>query len=461
MVENALRAKIALGEIQAEGIRTIDDQMSLENYTHDEARTLKFGQPSGAVFPKTTDQASAVMKIAYRHSVPVVIRGAGSGLSGGANAIDNCLVVSLESMNEIISIDPNNMTAIVQPGVINGDLKNSLKPFGLIYPPDPASFEFSSIGGNIATNAGGLCCVKYGVTRDFVLGLEVVLADGTIIKTGRQSLKGVAGYDLTALMIGSEGTLGLVTKATLRLRPSLPQPITMLAFMPSIESAGKAIQEIRCQSVPSLLELMDQTTMESIEEFKPMGLDTNAAALIIAQSDTGGDHAHTEISLMCQTCEEHGATLVTKATEEWETDAYLEARRLALPSLQKRGTVILDDVAVPTSQIPTLLRNINEIAAKFTLTIGTFGHAGDGNMHPTIVYDKDNEESVRAANSAFSEIVSTALKLGGTITGEHGVGILKRAFLHDELESDTYNLHKAIKHTFDPSGILNPGKVID
>lgn len=459
--DNSSRAITALAKIQADGIRIITEQTSLDNYAHDEALTLSFGRPSGVVFPKTTEQVSSAMKIAHQFGIPVVARGAGSGLSGGANAIEGCIILSLESMNDIISIDANNMTAVVQPGVINGDLKDALRPFDIIYPPDPASFKFSTIGGNIATNAGGLCCVKYGVTRDFVLGLNVVLANGAIINTGRRSLKGVAGYDLTALIVGSEGTLGIVTEATLSLRPSRPQPLTMLAFMPSMESAGKAIQEIRRKTIPSLLELMDQTTMESIEEFHPMGLDTNAAALIIAQSDTGGDQARSEISQMSQTCEDHGATLVAKATEEWETEAYLEARRLALPSLQMRGTVILDDIAVPTAQIPTLLNNIDEIANKYNLTIGTFGHAGDGNMHPTIVYDKNDEVSVRAAKGAFREIISMTLKLGGTITGEHGVGVLKRGFLRDELDSNTYDLHRAVKQTFDPKGLLNPGKLID
>lgn len=429
---------------------------ALQANRFDEARLTEAGTPIAVVFPRSTAEVQTIVRLAAKHEMPLVPRGAGSGLSGGANASDGCIVVSLTAMNQILSLDQTNQLAVVQPGVITADINRTALPAGLRYPPDPSSDEFCTIGGNIATNAGGLCCVKYGVTGDFVLGLEVVLADATVVRIGRRTRKSVAGYDLVHLFVGSEGTLGIVTEATLRLRPVARPPATVVASFSSLDAAGRAIREIVGAETPSILELMDRTTIQAVEAWKPVGLDTDTEALLIMQSDAADQDA--EIAAAESRCADAGATMIVRSSDAAEAELLMTARRLAYPALERTGDVLLDDVAVPIGAIPDLLRAVQAAAQGNGVTIGTFGHAGDGNLHPTIVFDRADAGSVEAARRAFDEVVAVAVDLGGTITGEHGVGTLKRPYLAREIGAEGISLHRSIKTAFDPKGILNPGK---
>jgi glycolate oxidase len=438
----------------------LTDPEVLESYRRDEAGLVEAGTPLAAVRVSSGDEVQELLRMASAHRLPVVPRGAGSGLSGGANAVDGCLVLSLTGMDGIIDIDRGNLLAVVEPGVINADLSKAVGDLGLWYPPDPASAGFSTIGGNIATNAGGLCCVKYGVTADFVLGLEVVLADGSVLGTGRRTVKGVAGYDLTGLFVGSEGTLGVITRATLRLRPTPPSPATLVAFFADLTSTGAAVARIVSEVVPSLLELMDRATVRAVDEWKHMELDLEAAAMLIGRSDAGGERGAAEIERMAGACAAAGATYLARSADPMEADLLMTARRLALPALERMGSILLDDVAVPLGRIPDLLDAIQGVADRHGVLIGTFGHAGDGNMHPTIVFDHRDPETVARARSAFEDIIRAALGLGGTITGEHGVGLLKKPFLPEEIGEAGLAAHRRVKRALDPLGILNPGKVL-
>ncbi len=441
------------------GDRLITDPAIITGYSQDRATFLTPGTAAAVALPDTTAEITALLRICSAAGTPVVPRGAGSGLAGGANAVDGCLVLCTSRMDRILEIDPENLLAVVQPGVINADLKRAVAEHGLAYPPDPSSFEFCSIGGNVATNSGGLCCVRYGVTRDYVLGLEVVLSDGTVLRTGGRTLKGVAGYDLTALFVGSEGTLGIVTEATLKLRPAPPPAATLVAFFDSMDQAGAAIVAIRQVMVPSMLEIMDQRTVTAVEEWKHMGLDTTAAAMVVAQSDVA-NLAAVEVQDMAVVCERLGATSVVRSSNELEARLLVQARRLAIPAIEQRGTWLLDDVGVPCARIPELLRRVEEIAVARQTDIYSFGHAGDGNMHPTMVFDGRDPQATARAEAALDDIVVTALDLGGTVTGEHGVGILKRRHLGRELGADNHDVQRRLKATLDPTGILNPGKAL-
>lgn len=449
-------AAALLGDLDAAGDVVVDPDV-IEGYRRDQAAPglLEAGMPAAVVRPRTTAEVQAALHAASRHGVPVVPRGAGSGLSGGANAIDGCVVVCLERMTDVVDVDAGSLTATVQPGVLNAALGEAARRAGLWYAPDPASYEFSTIGGNVATNAGGLCCVKYGVTRDALLGLEVVLADGRAVRLGRRTRKGVVGYDLAALLCGSEGTLGVVTEVTVRLQPPPRVASTLAASFPALDGAGEAIARIVRERRPSLLELMDRTTVRAVEAFQPMELDCEAAALLFARSDEG----LADVEWMAARCEEAGATLVVTSDEEAEGRMILAARRLAYSALERLGTTLLDDVCVPVGSIAALVAGIERIAAERGVLVATFGHAGDGNMHPTLVYDHRVAEETARARAAFAEIVELALRLGGTATGEHGVGLLKRDFVAAEL-GDALPLHHAIKHALDPQGLLNPGKAL-
>jgi glycolate oxidase len=438
----------------------VADPAVVAGFSRDQAALPASGVPLALVRPTETAQVQTVMRFATQHGVPVVARGAGSGLTGGANAVDGCLVLSLVEMNAILDIDTQSMLATVQPGVITADLAAAVAEHGLWYPPDPASYEFSTLGGNVATNAGGLCCVKYGVTRDWVLGLEVVMADGEAVRTGRRTVKGVAGYDLTSLFVGSEGTLGIITEATLRLRPAPGPAATLAAFFPSLVSAGRAVTGIVTSGVPSVLELMDRTTVRAVEEWKRMDLDLDAAALLFACSDLGGDAGRAHVAQMARQCQEAGASLVVETDDPLEARELLAARRLAFPALERLGSVLLDDVGVPVGRIAGFLEEIELVAKERGVLIGTFGHAGDGNMHPTIVFDPDDPSSRARAQAAFEDIARGAVRAGGTITGEHGVGLVKLDYLESEIGSAALGVHALVKRAFDPLGVLNPGKVL-
>ena len=462
MTASATPGTAALGELAAglpEGALVTDVDV-VEGYRRDRAAWAHPGQPLCLVRATGTADVVHVLRWASAHRVPVVPRGAGSGLSGGATAVDGCVLLSLERMDRICEVDPAGMYAVVQPGVVNADLKAAARAHGLWYPPDPASYEFSTIGGNLATNAGGLCCVKYGVTRDYVLGLEVVLADGTVVRTGGHTVKNVAGYDLTRLFVGSEGTLGVVTEAVLRLRPAPPPATTLAATFPTLVAAGAAVSDIVTRTRPSLLELMDRATLQAVEDFQPMGLDLDAAALLVARSDSGGAAAVEEVAAMAGACRAAGATLVEHTDDPAEGEMFLAVRRLAYPAMERRGATLVDDVAVPLPLIPRLVAAVEEIAERHGTLVATVGHAGDGNMHPLAVFDPADPDAEQRALAAFADIMRAAIALGGTITGEHGVGTLKRPFLAAQVGEAAMGVQRAIKAALDPLGILNPGKVL-
>jgi D-lactate dehydrogenase (cytochrome)/glycolate oxidase len=441
---------------EAAGARVVTDPDVLAAHARDHAPFVAAGRAACLVRATGVEDVVGAMTVAQRHRVPVVTRGAGSGLAGGANAIDGCIVLDVAGMDRILSIDPATRTAVVEPGVINGDLDSAAGVHGLTYAPDPASRAYSTIGGNIATNAGGACCLKYGVTGDHVAALAVVLADGTRIRTGTVAAKDVAGLDLTSLLVGSEGTLGVIVEATLRLLPRAHPPATLAAFFATTEDAGRAVVAMQTEAALSLVELMDKATVTAVEAHARMQLDIAAGALVIAQADT--PTAAADIDRCAEVCTAHGATDVVATGDADEGGQLLAARRLALPALEQLGTTLLDDVAVPTPALPKLLTAITDIAEQHGVVIGTFGHAGDGNMHPTIVFDPTDEDAVAAAQAAFAAIVRTAVALGGTVSGEHGVGTLKRSLLTELTGTAELALMHRIKAAFDPRGILNPGK---
>ena len=436
----------------------VTDPDRLPTYQRDRSTGSPAGEPIGVVFPRTTEQVSAVLAAAYEHRVPVVPRGAGSGLSGGSNASDGSLIVCVEKMRDVLLVDEGNGYVETQPGIFNTELREHVAGHGLWYAPDPASKDFCSIGGNVNTNAGGLCCVKYGVTRDSVLGLEVVLADGRITRMGRKTIKGVAGYDLTGLMVGSEGTLGIVTMARLRLSPIPPDPATVVAVFSDIGAAGRAVSSIMNELRPSMLELMDNTSIVAVEEWRSMGLDTSAGALLIGQFDSPG--AGEDARRLGEICEAGGASEVYVSQDPEESEMLVGARRMVIPALESSGDWLLDDVAVPRTRLADTMVAIQEVAARNDVQIATFGHAGDGNLHPTIVTPRGDDDAAARAQIAFDEILDVALSNEGSITGEHGVGSLKREALAKELDDVQIDLHSRIKEALDPRGILNPGKAL-
>jgi glycolate oxidase len=428
----------------------VTDADVIEGYRRDRAATVPAGRPRAVVRPGTVAEVSSTLRWANENAVPVVPRGAGTGLSGGANAIDGCLVLSLERFTAIREINARYQYAVVEAGVLNADLGRAATAEGMFYPPDPGSFEICTIGGNLATNAGGMRCVKYGVTRDSALGLEVVLADGTVLRTGSGARKDVAGYDLTSLLIGSEGTLGVITAATLRIRPRPPRdPVTFVASFPALAAIGHAVDAIQASGVvPSMLEL--------IEDYQRMDLDRSAAGLLIGQSD--GPAADEDVRQMTLCCEKAGADLVVQATTAEESDLLLEARRLAGTAVMAIGPTVIDDVCVRPGQLAEMLAAIQDVSADSGLPIATVAHAGDGNLHPALMLPDLTPASIARAMAVAERICQHARQLGGTITGEHGVGVLKQAWLQEQLGPASLAVHQAIKTALDPRGILNPGR---
>jgi len=359
-----------------------------------------------------------------------------------------------------VSIEPQSQVAVVEPGALNAEVKRAAAEHGLWYPPDPSSFEICSIGGNLATNAGGLCCVKYGVTTDYVLGMDVVLADGTLVTLGGRQIKDVAGLSLLKLFVGSEGTLGIITRAILRLIPLQPSKATLVGSFPSMTAAAEAVVAIRGPVRASMLELMDNATINAVEDWRSHGLDRAAGALLVAQSDAPGEAGAAEVALIEACCAAAGAGEVFTTTDPDEAELFVAARRNALLALESRGSVLFEDVGVPVPCLPDLVQEIAHIAERHALEIALVAHAGDGNTHPLIVYDAADPGATERARAAFADVMAAALRLGGTITGEHGVGRAKRSALPAQLGDDVLALTWRIKDALDPHGILNPGAVL-
>lgn len=453
MLVDELRA-----ELGAE--RLVEDPDVQASYTHDEAEWAPAGTPLVVVRARTTADVRSVVLACLRHRVPLVPRGAGTGLSGGANAVDGCVVLSTEQMTDVVEINPVERLAVVQPGVVNDHLRAAAAAEGLWYPPDPASAPWSTIGGNVATNAGGLCCVKYGVTRDYVLGLEVVTGTGEVVRLGRRTAKGVAGYDLAGLIVGSEGTLGVVTEVTVRLRPARDPEQTVAGYFDTLVAAGEAVRAVsEAGVVPSALELVDRHCLAAVDEWKNMGLSAEANVVLLGRTDAPGPAGDAEAATMLACFERAGATWAARSTDQEEADALFAARRLAYPALERLGPVLTEDVCVPKAAVPEMLARVEAAARRHDVRIANLAHAGDGNLHPLILTPAGDDAARHRAHGAFEQIISDALELGGTVTGEHGVGLLKRDGLARELSPAVRAMHRAVKVALDPAGILNPGKV--
>ncbi|MGA5465833.1 FAD-binding oxidoreductase [Mycobacterium sp. NPDC050041] len=425
-------------------------------YRHDRAADPAAGTALAVVRPRRTEEVQTVLRWASTHGVPVVPRGMGTGLSGGATALDGGIVLSTEKMRDI-TVDPVTRTAVVQPGLLNAEVKKAVAEYDLWYPPDPSSYEICSIGGNIATNAGGLCCVKYGVTTDYVLGLQVVLADGTAVRLGGPRLKDVAGLSLTKLFVGSEGTLGVITEVTLKLLPPQKVASTVVASFNSVAAAADAVVEITGKIRPSMLEFMDSVAVNAVEDKLKMGLDRNAAAMMVAASDDRGAAGTEDAEYMARVFTEHGATEVFSTADPDEGEAFVAARRFAIPAVEAKGSLLLEDVGVPLPALADLVAGVEKLAAQHDVMISVIAHAGDGNTHPLIVFDPADADMAQRAQTAFGEIMDLAISLGGTITGEHGVGRLKRPWLAGQVGPDVMALNQRIKAALDPANILNPG----
>ena len=444
----------ALSKLLGPDASLISDPDITASYSRDQAPFASAAAPFAVLLAHSAAEISIALKYANENSIPVVTRGAGSGLSGGANSTADSLVISLEKMNQIIEIDSANQIARVQAGVINLDLDNAAKELGLAYLPDPASRDWSSLGGNAATNAGGMCCVKYGVTGAHVRAMQVVLASGEIIELGKATKKSVTTYDLLHLFIGSEGTLGIITELTLNLEIRPAAPSTLIATFPSVTKAAAAAAAL-LQYRPSMLEIVDQTTLKAVEAWHPLGFEV-AGSVLLMQLDE--NHSLCEAAL--ETCKQFDLIDGVYSDDPADAADLIRVRKLAYPALERMGATLLDDVALPITKIAEFVDRVEKLSAEVNLTIGIFGHAGDGNMHPTIVHDHGDLAAAERAQQAFGQIVEIAQSLGGTASGEHGIGSIKPGFVAKEISKTVIDLQRAVKKVFDPNSILNPGKKI-
>jgi glycolate oxidase len=419
--------------------------------------------PGCVIFPRNGADVAAVLTLANQTKTPVVTRGSGTGLSGGSLPSKNCIVLCLVKMDRIIELDCANLTLMVEPGVTTSQVADAANAAGLFYPPDPGSMKISTIGGNVAENSGGLRGLKYGITRNYVMGLEVVLPDGEVLWTGNKCVKDVAGYSLRDLFIGSEGTLGVITKVLLRLIPMPAAKRTMVATFADMGHAAQTVSDIiAAKIIPCTLEFLDRTTIRCVEDFAKVGLPLDCEALLLMESDGHAAAVAEEGTVMEELARKNGALEVRVAKDDAEATKLATARRSAFSALARLApTTILEDATVPRSELAKMIRFVAEVAKKYNLRVGTFGHMGDGNLHPTFLTDERNKEEMHRVEEAFKEIFDEAIRLGGTITGEHGIGVAKKSFLPKFAGDAQMRVMRELRRALDPNGILNPGKMFD
>jgi glycolate oxidase len=418
--------------------------------------------PGAVVFARSAADVVAVLEIATREKIPVVTRGSGTGLSGGSLPIPGCLVLCTVRMNRILEVDRANLTMRVEPGVTTLQVAEAAAAVGLFYPPDPGSMKISTIGGNVAENSGGLRGLKYGITRNYVMGLEVILANGEVLTTGNKCVKDVAGYSIKDLFIGSEGTLGVITQVLLKLIPKPAAKKTLVATFDAMDAAAQTVSDlIAAQIIPCTLEFLDRTTIRCVEDYAKIGLPTDCEALLLMETDGHPAQVEEEARVMEEMARRNGCREIRIARDEAEANRLASARRSAFSALARVApTTILEDATVPRSELAHMVRFVEQIAQKYKLRIGTFGHMGDGNLHPTFLTDERNHEEMERVHAAFQDIFNEAIRIGGTITGEHGVGVAKRDFLPKFAGDAQMRVMHELRRVLDPAGILNPGKVL-
>lgn len=439
----------------------ITDQEDLVCYSFDATPDVPNPLPDVVVTPGSTEEVVKVVNIARKYKTPIYPRGSGTNLCGDTVPLKGGIVLSLLKMNKILEIDAENLVAVVQPGVIIQDLNNAVAPYGLIYPPDPGTVTTATMGGSVAECSGGLRGLKYGVTKDYVMGLEVVLPNGKVARFGGKTVKNVTGYDMVKLFVGSEGTLGIITEIIVKLIPAPETKASMLAIFNSLEDAGNTIREIIASKViPATLEIMDQVTIRTVENYAKVGLPTDAKAILLIEVDGIPEVVAREAEAVEKVVQQNNGT-IQRAENDQERENIWTARRAALPALaQFRPTTVLEDATVPRSKITEMLLFLEELAKKYNLHIGTFGHAGDGNLHPTILTDARDKEEMERVHKAIDEIFAKAVELGGTLSGEHGIGIAKAKYMPLEFNEASLEAMRAIKNALDPEGLFNPGKLI-
>ena len=431
-------------------------------YAFDGTAALRV-MPGCVVFPRSTEQVATVLKLANETGTPVVTRGSGTGLSGGSLPVPDCIVLCLVRMDRIAEVDQANLTMLAQAGATTQAVSDAATAAGLFYPPDPGSMKISTIGGNVAENSGGLRGLKYGVTRNYVMGLEIVLPDGEVLWTGNKCVKDVAGYSIKDVFIGSEGTLGVITKVLLKLIPKPETKRTMLATFAQMDQAAQTVSDIiAAQIIPCTLEFLDRTTIHCVDDYARIGLPRDCEALLLMETDGAAPVVESEAARMQEIAHRNACKEVLVAKDDAEAARLASARRTAFAALARvMPTTILEDITVPRSQLAHMVRFVTEVTKKHDLRVGTFGHMGDGNLHPTFLTDERNEEEMHRVEAAFEEIFDEAIRLGGTITGEHGVGVAKKKYLPRFADAASLRVMRALRRIFDPKGILNPGKVID
>lgn len=457
MLEKAIRDELRaiVGEKYV-----LDTPNELYAYSYD-ATPIFQAMPDAVVMPAGTEEVAAVLKLANAHGIPIVPRGSGTNLAGGTIPVEGGIVLNMNRMNQIYEIDQQNLTATLGPGVVTADLHAAVEAVGLFYPPDPGSMRISTIGGNLAQCAGGMRGLKYGVTKDYILGLEYVLPSGEVLRCGGKNMKDVAGYDMTRLLVGSEGTLAVITEITVKLLPLPESKRTLVAYYTNLVDAAKTVEKVIADKIiPATIEFLDQSTMKVVDDFAKLGLPLEMKSMLLIEQDGPADLVERDIERIAEIARQQGAAEVKLATTPEEGAKLLAARRSALAALSRlRPTTILEDATVPRSRLAEMVAEVERIAEKYQLHICTFGHAGDGNLHPTCMTDERDQEEIKRVEQAFEEIFHAAIRLGGTITGEHGVGMAKMNYLDLKAGPGGIELMKRIKEAFDPNHIMNPGKM--